>query len=154
MLRRCTSYTESGQILPLTEEKRTAILAENKAMADKALRVLAAAERLYDALPDRQEPEDLEQDLCFIGLAGMIDPIRPEVKAAVAECRAAGIRPVMITGDHKDTAVAIGKELGIEGLIRLLSGKLACDHFGDHILGNGKEIVGGDADIHLSLIHI
>lgn len=82
-------------------------------MADKALRVLAAAERLYDALPDRQEPEDLEQDLCFIGLAGMIDPIRPEVKAAVAECRAAGIRPVMITGDHKDTAVAIGKELGI-----------------------------------------
>ena len=113
VLRRCTSYTESGQILPLTEEKRTAILAENKAMADKALRVLAAAERLYDALPDRQEPEDLEQDLCFIGLAGMIDPIRPEVKAAVAECRAAGIRPVMITGDHKDTAVAIGKELGI-----------------------------------------
>ena len=88
VLRRCTSYTESGQILPLTEEKRTAILAENKAMADKALRVLAAAERLYDALPDRQEPEDLEQDLCFIGLAGMIDPIRPEVKAAVAECRA------------------------------------------------------------------
>ena len=113
VLRRCTSYTENGQILPLTEEKRTAILAENKAMADKALRVLAAAERLYDALPDRQEPEDLEQDLCFIGLAGMIDPIRPEVKAAVAECRAAGIRPVMITGDHKDTAVAIGKELGI-----------------------------------------
>ena len=122
-------------------------------MADKALRVLAAAERLYDALPDRQEPEDLEQDLCFIGLAGMIDPIRPEVKAAVAECRAAGIRPVMITGDHKDTAVAIGKELGIEGLIRLLSGKLACDHFGDHILGNGKEIVGGDADIHVVFFH-
>ena len=89
VLRRCTSYTESGQILSLTEEKRTAILAENKAMADKALRVLAAAERLYDALPDRQEPEDLEQDLCFIGLAGMIDPIRPEVKAAVAE----GARP-------------------------------------------------------------
>ena len=113
VLRRCTSYTESGQILPLTEEKRTAILAENKAMADKALRVLAAAERLYDALPDRQEPEDLEQDLCFIGLAGMIDPIRPEVKAAVAECRAAGIRPVMITGDHKDTAVAIARQLNI-----------------------------------------
>ena len=113
VLRRCTSYTESGQILPLTEEKRTAILAENKAMADKALRVLAAAERLYDALPDRQEPEDLEQDLCFIGLAGMIDPIRPEVKAAIAECRGAGIRAVMITGDHRDTAVAIAKELGI-----------------------------------------
>ncbi len=113
VLRRCTHYTENGQILPMTEEKRAAILADNKAMADKALRVLAAAERLYDSLPDRQEPEDLEQDLCFIGLAGMIDPVRPEVKAAVAECRAAGIRPVMITGDHKDTAVAIGKELGI-----------------------------------------
>ena len=113
VLRRCTHYTENGAVLPLTEEKRNAILADNKAMADKALRVLAAAERLYDALPDRQEPEDLEQDLCFIGLAGMIDPIRPEVKAAVAECRAAGIRPVMITGDHKDTAVAIGRELGI-----------------------------------------
>ena len=97
----------------MTEAKRTELLAANKAMADKALRVLAAAERLYESLPDRQEPEDLEHDLCFIGLCGMIDPVRPEVKAAVAECRAAGIRPVMITGDHKDTAVAIGKELGI-----------------------------------------
>lgn len=93
VLRRCVSYTEGGAVLPMTEEKRSAILAENKAMADKALRVLAAAERLYDALPDRQEPEDLEQELCFIGLAGMIDPVRPEVKDAVAECRAAGIRP-------------------------------------------------------------
>ena len=113
VLRRCTHYTENGQVLPMTEAKRTELLAANKAMADKALRVLAAAERLYESLPDRQEPEDLEHDLCFIGLCGMIDPVRPEVKAAVAECRAAGIRPVMITGDHKDTAVAIGKELGI-----------------------------------------
>ena len=113
VLRRCTHYMENGAILPLTEEKRNAILADNKAMADKALRVLAAAQRLYDSLPDKLEPEDLEQDLCFIGLAGMIDPVRPEVKDAVAQCRAAGIRPVMITGDHKDTAVAIAKELGI-----------------------------------------
>ena len=113
VLRRCTSYTESGQILPLTEEKRTAILAENKAMADKALRVLAAAQRLYDSLPDKLEPEDLEQDLCFIGLAGMIDPVRPQVKPAIEECRQAGIRPVMITGDHQDTAVAIARQLGI-----------------------------------------
>ncbi|EKC65276.1 ATPase, P-type (transporting), HAD superfamily, subfamily IC, partial [human gut metagenome] len=59
------------------------------------------------------EPAELENDLCYIGLSGMIDPIRPEVKAAIAECREAGIRPVMITGDHKDTAVAIAKELGI-----------------------------------------
>ena len=113
VLRRCTHYTENGQVLPMTEAKRTELLAANKAMADKALRVLAAAERLYESLPDRQEPEDLEHDLCFIGLCGMIDPVRPEVKAAVAECRAAGIRPVMITGDHKDTAVAIAKELDI-----------------------------------------
>ena len=85
VLRRCTHYTENGAILPLTEEKRAAILADNKAMADKALRVLAAAQRLYDSLPDKLEPEDLEQDLCFIGLAGMIDPVRPEVKDAVAQ---------------------------------------------------------------------
>jgi len=113
VLRRCVSYTENGQILPLTNEKRDEILVQNKTMADKALRVLAAAMKRYDRLPEGQESENLEHDLCFIGLTGMIDPVRPEVKAAVAECRAAGIRPVMITGDHKDTAVAIGKELGI-----------------------------------------
>ena len=113
VLRRCTHYTENGQVLPMTEAKRTELLAANKAMADKALRVLAAAERLYESLPDRQEPEDLEHDLCFIGLCGMIDPVRPEVKAAVAECRAAGIRPVMITGDHKITATAIAEQIGI-----------------------------------------
>ena len=113
VLRRCTHYTEGGAVLPMTEEKRAAILADNKAMADKALRVLAAAERRYDSLPEDLTPQALEQQLCFIGLAGMIDPVRPEVKDAVAQCRAAGIRPVMITGDHKDTAVAIARELGI-----------------------------------------
>ncbi len=113
VLRRCVSYTENGQVLPLTDEKRQEILVQNKTMADKALRVLAAAIKQYDSLPDSQKPQGLECDLCFIGLTGMIDPVRPEVKAAVAECRVAGIRPVMITGDHKDTAVAIGRELGI-----------------------------------------
>ena len=82
-------------------------------MTGRALRVLAAGMRTYDALPGDTSPAALEQHLCFLGLAGMIDPVRPEVKAAVAECRAAGIRPVMITGDHKDTAVAIAKQLGI-----------------------------------------
>ena len=115
VLERCTSYWDSGIVRPMTEEKRAEILAANKAMADKALRVLAAAERLYDALPDRQEPEDLEQDLCFIGLAGMIDPVRPEVVDAIRACRGAGIRPVMITGDHVDTAKAIARELGLLG---------------------------------------
>ncbi len=109
MLRRCTSYTESGQILPLTEEKRTAILAaRTRPWPTRPCGSCGGGAACTTHVPDRQEPEDLEQGLCFIGLAGMIDPIRPEVKAAVAECRAAGIRPVMITGDHKDTAVAIG----------------------------------------------
>ena len=114
VLRLCTCYVENGEMRPMTEEKRRAILLENKAMADRALRVLAAAQRSWgDKLPEDISPETLEQDLCFIGLAGMIDPVRPEVKDAIHQCRKAGIRPVMITGDHKDTAVAIAKELDI-----------------------------------------
>ena len=114
VLRLCTCYIESGEMRPMTEEKRRAILLENKAMADRALRVLAAAQRSWgDTLPEDISPETLEQDLCFIGLAGMIDPVRPEVKDAIHQCRKAGIRPVMITGDHKDTAVAIARELDI-----------------------------------------
>ena len=113
VLRRCISYEQDGKILPMTEEKRREILDKNHSMADKALRVLAAAKRNWNAVPEDVTPENLEQDLCFIGLTGMIDPIRPEVKAAIAECRSAGISPVMITGDHKDTAVAIARDLGI-----------------------------------------
>ena len=113
VIRRCISYEQDGKILPMTEEKRREILDKNHSMADKALRVLAAAKRNWNAVPEDVTPENLEQDLCFIGLTGMIDPIRPEVKAAIAECRSAGIRPVMITGDHKDTAVAIARDLGI-----------------------------------------
>ncbi|MBP3672655.1 MAG: cation-translocating P-type ATPase, partial [Oscillospiraceae bacterium] len=113
VLSRCTSYLENGEVKPMTEEKRAEIMASNKAMADKALRVLAAAKRDWSAKPENNTPEFLEQELTFIGLTGMIDPVRPEVKAAIEECRSAGIRPVMITGDHKDTAVAIAKELGI-----------------------------------------
>ncbi len=113
VLARCTGYWEDGEVKPMTEEKRSEIMAANKAMADKALRVLAAAKRDWSEKPADNTPEFLEQELCFVGLTGMIDPVRPEVKAAIEECRAAGIRPVMITGDHKDTAVAIAKELGI-----------------------------------------
>jgi len=113
ILKCCTSYYENGQTLPMTDEKRQEILAANKAMANKALRVLAASSRNWDAKPEDNTPAFLEQELCFIGLAGMIDPVRPEVKAAIEECRSAGIRPVMITGDHKDTAIAIASELGI-----------------------------------------
>lgn len=113
VLKHCTHYLENGEELPMTEKVREKILAENKRMADKALRVLCAAKKENKEKPANTEPAELENDLCYIGLSGMIDPIRPEVKAAIAECREAGIRPVMITGDHKDTAVAIAKELGI-----------------------------------------
>jgi len=113
VLARCAYYYDNGETKPMTEEKRTEIMAANKAMADRALRVLAAAKRDWATKPESNEPEFLERELVFIGLTGMIDPVRPEVKAAIEECRSAGIRAVMITGDHKDTAVAIAKELGI-----------------------------------------
>ena len=113
VMKRCTHALQGGKRVPMTEELRASILKENKAMADKALRVLCAARRDWEALPENTEPEFLEQDLTYIGLCGMIDPVRPEVKAAIVECGEAGIRPIMITGDHKDTAVAIGMELGI-----------------------------------------
>ncbi len=113
VLAHCAYYYENGESKPMTEEKRAAIMAENKAMADKALRVLAAAKRDWSEKPADNTPEFLEQELVFLGLTGMIDPVRPEVKPAIEQCRSAGIRPIMITGDHKDTAVAIAKELGI-----------------------------------------
>ena len=123
VLRRCTRYIKDGHELPMTENVRAEILAANKAMADRALRVLAAALRTYDRMPASTEPETLENELCFVGLVGMIDPVRPEVGAAIEECHRAGIRAIMITGDHIDTAAAIAKELGIlEGGKRAITG--------------------------------
>ena len=114
LIGKCAYYIDSdGRRVPMTDEYRAEILRANKAMADRALRVLACAERVWDAKPVNFEPETLEQELCFMGLCGMIDPVRPEVVDAIAECCEAGIRPIMITGDHIDTAVAIAKELGI-----------------------------------------
>lgn len=113
VLPRCTHYEENGIIKPMTREKQAEIMADNKAMADRALRVLAVARRDWDKKPADNSPAYLEEKLIFLGLTGMIDPVRPEVKAAIEECRSAGIRVVMITGDHKDTAIAIAKELGI-----------------------------------------
>ena len=113
VLKRCTKALVNGQVVPMSEEIRKEILTKNKEMADKALRVLCGARREWDAMPSSTEPEFLEADLTYLGLSGMIDPVRPEVKAAIVECRQAGNRPIMITGDHKDTAVAIAKELGI-----------------------------------------
>ena len=113
VLKRCTKALIGGKVVPMTDEIRNSVLKSNKEMADKALRVLCGAKREWEAMPSSTEPEFLEADLTYLGLSGMIDPVRPEVKAAIVECREAGIRPIMITGDHKDTAVAIAKELGI-----------------------------------------
>jgi Ca2+-transporting ATPase len=113
VLSRCTTYYEGGKQLPMTDEKRDEIIASNKEMADKALRVLCCAMRTYSEKPESEKASHLENELCYVGLTGMIDPVRPEVIDAIKECREAGIRPIMITGDHKDTAVAIAKELGI-----------------------------------------
>lgn len=113
VLKKCTKIWRDGQAVPMTDADRANIAAANKQMADRALRVLMAAMRIYDEMPTELTPEAVEQDLCFIGLEGMIDPVRPEVKAAIAKCNEAGIRPIMITGDHIDTASAIGRELGI-----------------------------------------
>lgn len=113
MLKRCVGYHKDGQVVPMTDELIDEINKMNKAFADKALRVLCAAYRVHDSMPASCEPDELEHDLVFVGIVGMIDPCRPEVYDAIKECRMAGIRPIMITGDHKDTAVAIGKDLGI-----------------------------------------
>jgi len=113
ILDRCVSYVQGGEVLPMTEEYKASVVQRNKEFADRALRVLGAAYRIWDSEPSSYEAEDLEQQLVFIGFVGMIDPCRPEVYDAITECRSAGIRPVMITGDHKDTAVAIARDLGI-----------------------------------------
>lgn len=113
VLKCCTTILKDGKEQPLTDALRAEVLAQNKAYADQALRVLAASKRDWAEAPAEQSPAFLEKDLCFMGLCGMIDPIRPEVKVAIEQCRGAGIRPIMITGDHKDTAIAIAKQLGI-----------------------------------------
>ena len=115
LLKRCSCALVDGKVVEMTDSVREGILSANKAMADKALRVLAAAKRELDAEPSEYTSEGVEHELCFVGLVGMIDPVRPEVKPAIDECRSAGIRPIMITGDHKDTAVAIAMQLGIIG---------------------------------------
>ncbi len=113
VLKCCTRALVDGKEVPLNDEIRADILKANKAMADRALRVLCGAKRDWESTPAEFEPGYLEKDLCYIGLSGMIDPIRPEVRDAIVECKEAGIRPVMITGDHRDTAVAIATQLGI-----------------------------------------
>ena len=113
ILKHCTKIFKNGEVSPLTDADRDAVLKKNKEFADRALRVLACGYKQLSCVPEDQSPDNIENELVFCGLVGMIDPVRPEVKAAIEECRGAGIRPIMITGDHKDTAVAIALELGI-----------------------------------------
>ncbi len=131
ILKRCTHIFLNGEETELTEDLRKQVMTENKAMADQALRVLGAAYRKWEAEPASYDDKLLEEKLVFIGLTGMIDPVRPEVKAAIEECRMAGIKPVMITGDHKDTAVAIAMELGIIDSAEQAITGAALDDFSD-----------------------
>jgi P-type Ca2+ transporter type 2C len=124
LLRHCTHrLAMDGTTEPITESIRAAIIYSNATFAHQALRVLGMAHRQLDREPDSYQAQELEERLVFLGLAAMKDPLRPEAKAAVQACQDAGIRTVMITGDHKGTAVAIAEELrGIKEPIQALSG--------------------------------
>ena len=113
ILKKCTHIDINGEVFAMNDEHREKIAEENTRMGNKALRVFAVAYKKYTSAPTTFDSESLEYDMTFIGLTGMIDPVRPEVKDAIVECRSAGITPIMITGDHINTAKAIAKELGI-----------------------------------------
>ncbi|RHW54250.1 calcium-translocating P-type ATPase, PMCA-type [Lactobacillus bombicola] len=113
LLKRVTRIEQNGKIKPITEEQKAAIVAANQEMAQKALRVLGLAYKTVDQLYDEPTTDNVEQNLIFAGLVGMIDPERPEAKAAIAEAHSAGIKTVMITGDYQVTAQAIAERLGI-----------------------------------------
>ena len=113
LLNRCINYVENSEIKNDLESYKKIISNNNENMAKEALRVLAFGYKELDHKPTKEELENLESDLTYIGMVGMIDPPRIEAKDAVKKCKTAGIKPVMITGDHKITAIAIAKELGI-----------------------------------------
>ncbi len=137
---RCTHILRDGKVVELTDAIREEIAAANKGLADKALRVLAAAYRMHETAPaSYEEPAELENGLIFLGLVGMIDPVRPEVTLAIEECRRAGIRPIMITGDHRDTAAAIARQLGILGEGQLAITGAMLDEISDEDLARDIE---------------
>ncbi len=113
LLKCCNKYSENGEIKTDLEDYKTLILSTNKSMAEKALRVLAFGYKIINHTLTKNDMDHLESDLIFVGMCGMIDPPREEVKDSVRKCISAGIKTVMITGDHKITATAIAKELGI-----------------------------------------
>ena len=113
LMKRCISYTLDGNIKNDLQEYRKKVSENNMLMANNALRVLGFAYKELNTIPNEEEIKELEKDLIFIGMVGMIDPPREEAKEAVKKCKTAGIKPIMITGDHKLTATAIAKQLGI-----------------------------------------
>ena len=138
VLKHCNKILINDKVESLSEEIRNQIIKENKNMADKALRVLCSALKYYEEEPKEITSEALENNLIFVGLTGMIDPVREEVVYAIKECNSAGIRPIMITGDHKDTAVAIAMELGIikdssEAITGSMLNEMNDEEFGNNI---------------------
>jgi len=113
VINRCKYISINGETKALNDDVKKKILAVNNSFAKDALRVLALAYREYNSLPKNISSETIEDEMIFVGLVGMIDPPRPEAKEAILKCKGAGIKPIMITGDYKETAFAISKELGI-----------------------------------------
>ena len=109
----CTSIERKGVVHPITEQDRTEALGMNATLASHALRVLGIAYRAIPALPDHPQPAEVEKDLTFLGLVGMIDPARPEATAAIRTAHEAGLKVIMVTGDYKETAAAIGRTIGL-----------------------------------------
>ncbi|MCG0276398.1 MAG: calcium-transporting P-type ATPase, PMR1-type [Thermosediminibacteraceae bacterium] len=141
LLSRSAYIFKAGKVMPLGQEDIETIASANKEMASQALRVLALAYRPLDSLPDEPKSDDIEKELVFVGLIGMIDPPRPEAIEAIKVCKQAGIRPVMITGDHRDTAVAIAKELGlIDNESEVLTGAELDSLTDEELLQKSKEV--------------
>ncbi|MBI4758440.1 MAG: cation-translocating P-type ATPase, partial [Chloroflexi bacterium] len=113
VLELCNGIVQDGRVEPLSQAQKEEILAANESMAREALRVLGVAYRPLPEVPERCTPEVVERELVFVGLLGMIDPARPEVKPAVQLAQGAGMKSVMVTGDYKDTAIAIAREIGL-----------------------------------------
>ena len=141
----CTAEQRAGEVVPLTENRRDEIIAAAADLAGRALRVLSFAWRaMPHAEPVAGDPAGIERELVFVGLVGMLDPPREEAKVAVDRCRSAGIRPVMITGDHPATALAVGREFGLAvAASRAVTG-LEIDTLDDAALA----AVAADADVY------
>lgn len=131
VLARCSQIVEGHKISPLTEEASRSILTRVAVMAANGTRVIAFAER--NLADDRLQQDEVESDLTFIGLAGLVDPPRAEVREAIVTCQKAGIRTIMITGDHPLTAQTIGRQVGLNGEARVLTG-LELDNMSDEAL--------------------